>query len=235
MKYEIAITGSSRPDLYQIFWESFNKMTMIKGNPKITAYEDVIFPEESLKVRKFIEKKVDNYIEMNSNKRLGYVFDKLLKNLECEYFVYLQDDWRFLKESYAKPGTLNPLIDFDLLIDIMDKNTKIQQIIFPKHFDGSTYRNHCGKTIEINGISLTEFKSWAFLPNIARTSFVKNIWSEGELWREVRPESPFKKILKKKKMNNVSYLLGGQYKEKWTCIDHLGIGDQTTKKMMGRR
>ena len=221
MKYEIAITGSSRPSVYPIFWESFNKMVKMKEPSKITVYEDVIIKEKSNEVKKFIEKKVDRYIEINPNKRLGKVFDMLIENIKSEYYLYLQEDWKFLNE-----------IDLDLLIEIMDKNPKIQQIWFPKLLQNDTYNNYCFDTVNFDGVYLTKYISWAFLPHIARTSFVKDLWKKGNVRNHTRPESPFKRVMEKYNISDVSYILGKKHD---IYIEHLGINRLRTREMIERR
>ena len=216
MKYEVAITGSSRPSLYPIFWESFNKMVKMSEKPKITVYEDVIFKNESNKVRQYIENKVDRYVEFEPNKRLGYVFNQLLNDVKTKYYIYLQEDWKFLKE-----------IDVDKIIDVMEKNDDIKQVWFPKKLEGKTYKLYCRDVINRNGLNLIPWHRWAFLPHIGRTDFVRDIWSKGKVNSNDRPETPFKKVLLKyikinqKNFNNaVSFILGEKYDE---YIQHLGL------------
>jgi hypothetical protein len=232
MKYEITITGASRPDLYKIMWESFNEKVKMREKPKITAYEDVIIGSESKKVENYLKGKVNEFIKFDPNRRLGFVMDRLLKNVKTEYFIYLQDDWKFLKD-----------IDIDLLIEIMDENPNIKQIWFPKLLEAHTFNTFCKDKVEIKGVTLTPYVSWAFLPNITRTSFIRDIY---DVSNEPRPESPFKKTLKRKKMipyndteqidkfnNCISYILGERGKTKY--LEHLGGGDRATKKMIGGR
>lgn len=231
MKYEIAITGSSRPSVYPIFWESFNKMVKMEGKPKITAYEDVIFRDQSNKVKNYIKPKVDDYIEIQPNRRLGYVLNMILNNVKTQYFVYLQEDWKFLKE-----------IDIDKIIKVMDENPRIKQVWFPKKLQKNTYKSFCGDTINISGCNLVPYNSWAFLPNISRTDFVRDIWKAGEVWKASRPESPFKKALQGKQIipkKIVSYILGEKFDE---YIQHLGLPsddgiqfDMRSSKMIERR
>ena len=231
MRYEIAITGSSRPALYPIFWESL-KMLKMKERPKITAYEDVIFPDESKKVKEFIADKVDEYHEFNPNLRLGMVFQNLLNNLHKEYFIYLQEDWKILKE-----------IDVDLCVEILDKNPDIQQIWFPKKLENYTYNKFCDETIQIDDVNFVPYTSWTMIPNISRTKFVRNLWENGELKKHPRPESPMKKYMKGAgllgKDKRISYILGEKYDE---YIEHLGLPsddglqfDMRSTKMIERK
>ena len=243
-KYEIAITGSSRPSLYPIFWESFHKMVKMREKPKITVYEDVILRAESNEVKKFIKNKVDQYIEIDPYKKLGYVFNELLKNITCEYFVYLQEDWKFLRE-----------IDIDALVNIMDKTPNIKQIWFPKFLQDNVIRKFIDDNpIEIDGIWITPYFSWAFLPHIARTSFIKDIWSKGQVWKNERPETGFKRTVKNleviKKQGYASYILGrrnphsihrttavtikgAHIKSRFIeYLEHLGLRNLQTKKLI---
>jgi len=236
MKIDVAITGSSRPSLYPIFWESFNNMVKFNDTPNITVYEDVIFKDESKKVKKYIEDKVDKYIEINPNKRLGYVFNLLLNNIKTKYYLYLQEDWKFLKE-----------IDIDKIIEVMENNENIKQIWFPKKLQKNTYNTFCGNTIKVDDINLVPYNSWAFLPHIGRTKFVKNTWSiDNTVKQSDRPESSFKKVLLKNiKINQkdfhnaVSFILGEKFDE---YIQHLGLPsddgiqfDLRSKIMIDRR
>lgn len=223
IRYEIAITGSSRPSLYPIFWESMNDKLKMQEKPKITVYEDVILPKESAKVREYIKPKVDEYHEFKPNMRLGKVFDQLLKRLHKQYFIYLQEDWEFLKE-----------IDIDALVNVMDNNPDIGQIWFPKPLEGKTYRDYCGDPVELNGVHLIPYDSWAFLPHIARTAFVRDAWNDN-MKKEARPESPFKKSLKNQGIipeKRVSYILGKRYE---THLEHLGWPDLSSRKLIEKR
>lgn len=216
MNIDIAITGSSRPSLYPIFWESFNKMVKMNDKPNITAYEDVIFKSESDRVREYIESKVDRYVEINPNKRLGYVFNLLLSEVKTKYYMYLQEDWKFLKK-----------IDVDKIIEVMEDHTNIKQVWFPKRLLKNTYNTFCGDTFDVDGVDLVPYNSWAFLPHIGRTEFVRDIWAKGNVKSHVRPEAPFKKVLLKHVpvnqnsfYNSVSFILGEKYDE---YIQHLGV------------
>jgi len=206
MKYEVVITGSSRPTLYPDLWESFNNMVIMKEKPIITVYEDVILADGSAKVKEFIKNKVDKYIEIKPNIRLGRVFNMLLDNIKCEYFVYLQDDWKFLKK-----------IDIDLLIDIMDKNKNIKQIWFPKKLTQNFFSKQCKVDVKIDGVNFVPFKYWTFLPSITRTSYIKKVWKKGKVWKNNRPESDFRKAMGER--NDVSYMLGKKFDE---YVQHLG-------------
>lgn len=231
MKYEVAITGSSRPSLYPIFWESFNKMVKMSEKPKITVYEDVIFKNESNKVRQYIENKVDRYVEFEPNKRLGYVFNQLLNDVKTKYYIYLQEDWKFLKE-----------IDVDKIIDVMEKNDDIKQVWFPKKLEGKTYKLYCRDVINRNGLNLIPWHRWAFLPHIGRTDFVRDIWSKGNIKNNHRPEVPFKHQLRLlnigwignegNKNSVVSFILGELHDE---YIEHLGLNNLKTRTMIERK
>jgi hypothetical protein len=233
---EIFITGSSRPSVYPIFWESFKEMVKMDCASKVTAYEDVILPKESAKVKKYIKPKVDVYIEINPFKRLGYVYNEILKNVSTKYFLYLQEDWKFLKP-----------IDVDKLIEIMDDNPFIEQIWFPKFMQKNHWKSLTGEILTFKDIKLTEWKgdgkknsssSWAFLPHIVRTNFIRGIYEKANCHNQSRPES-----LLKKWISNQQQLSGKELYDKisWIFdnekeyIQHLGIKKLSSKNLIMMR
>lgn len=224
---DIFITGSSRPSVYPIFWESFNKMVKMESVSKITVYEDVILPKESVEVRRYIEPKVDVYIETRF-KRLGYIFNEILKNVNTKYFLYLQEDWKFLKP-----------IDIDKLIKIMDDNPFIKQIWFPKFIMEKHWESLTGEILTLKETILTEWQgnkndsssSWAFLPHIVRTDFISEIYKKSKCYTQDRPEGPLKKWLTQQKYDRISWILDNR-KE---YIEHLGIGNLHSKNIILKR
>lgn len=230
---EVFITGSSRPSIYPIFWESFKKMVKMDCASKVTVYEDVILPIESAKVKEYIEPKIDAYIEIPF-KGLGYIYNEILKKVSTRYFLYLQEDWKFLKP-----------IDVDVLVKIMDDNPFIQQIWFPKFIQGNHWKSLTGEVLTFGDITLTEWQgqkkvsssSWAFLPHIVRTDFIREVYKKANCQNELRPESQLKKWIvgqyqkNKKKYNRLSWILDNR-KE---YIKHLGIKELTSRELIRKR
>jgi hypothetical protein len=175
---EVLITGSSRPQLFKYFYESFKRMCIIRNQPKIMMHEDFVFPSQSEKLCDIIRK---NYPEIildtdRQPRGLGWTLDHYLTNrLTSKYTFYLQEDWEF-----ERP------IDIDKLTWIMDENPDINLIFFNKIRNNGVINHQKQAEVEYNGYKFCVYHAWTMLPGIWRTSFVRKHFPRGA---DTKPES----------------------------------------------
>ncbi len=175
---DILITSSSRPQLYPYFWESFNKMVIYRGKSNIIVHEDFVLEEESKKVVKWIKNNIDcELITHNPPIGLGKALDIIIKNkLKNKYCFYLQEDWEF-----ERP------IDLDQILWVMDRNEKINLVVFNKINNIKILNKAVQKEYDYDGLKMCLYHQWSFMPGIWRISHVKKYWK----CRVERPEGYF--------------------------------------------
>ncbi len=179
---DIAITSSSRPQLFPYCWESFKDMIHIRGNKKVIVHEDVVFKKESDQVVKYLRElhqkgEIQEYYSESPAIGLGRTLDWLIRQkIDSKYMFYLQEDWEF-----ERP------VDLDQLIWVMDNNPQINLIFLNKTKNFETLNNMPMKQYIYNGVDMCLYHSWTFLPGLWRMSFVKKHWR----MRVERPEGYF--------------------------------------------
>ncbi len=177
---EVLITGSSRPQLFPHFYESFKKMCIIREQPKVTMHEDFVFPAQSEKLVKIVLGKYPEII-LDTDKPargLGWTLDHYLFNrIKTKYMLYLQEDWLF-----ERP------IDIDKLVWIMDKNVDINLIFFNKIRNNGSINRQVQEQVDYNGEKFCVYHAWTMLPGIQRVDFVKKHWPRGVSFK---PEAAF--------------------------------------------
>lgn len=221
MDYEkdltVLIMGSSRPELWPIMWESFEKMCFSRRKKYVIVHEDVVIPEQSSKVGKYVnllmrEKKVREYHESNPKVGLGPAMDVMFKNfVKTKYMFYIQEDWEF-----ERP------IDIDEILFAMDMEPKLNLVFFNKYKNFPTLNGLSQEEVCHTGMWTCLFHGWTFLPGIWRMDFVKKHWRT----REVRPEGYFTQAFEGRddnewcKENLGAYIYGKQ--NDWRYVRHLG-------------
>ena len=177
---EVLITGSSRPQLFPFFYESFKKMCIIRDTPKITMHEDFVFPEQSKKLVRLVKSKYPE-ITLDTDippRGLGWTLEHYLFNrIQTKYILYLQEDWMF-----ERP------IDIDKLVWIMDKNQDINLIFFNKIRNNASINQQKQEMVDYEGYKFCCYHSWTMLPALWRVDFVKKHWPRGV---RIKPESAF--------------------------------------------
>jgi len=179
MSLEVLITGSSRPQLWPIFWESFKKMCVIRKPYEVIAHEDFVFPEESNKVITYLEDlKSKNEIHTIDTDRppkgLGHCMNHYItKRLTAKYVFYLQEDWYM-----ERP------VDIDQIMWVMDQNPKINLIFFNKIRNVGSINHQEQKEFTYSGLKMCLYHAWPFLPGIWRTDFARKRW----VYRKDHPE-----------------------------------------------
>jgi hypothetical protein len=113
-----------------------------------------------------------------SNQGLGSVVNHLYQKVTTPYVLHMEHDWKFIKKVSLRP-----------LVDIMEANEEISCIRFNKKITKAApvvfWLDEPERTTVIQGITLTQTKSWTFNPTLYRTAHVMealpidNIGSEG--------------------------------------------------------
>lgn len=179
-KFEVLITGSSRPQLWSYFWESFQKMCIIRDKPKIIVHEDFVFPEESKKVTEYVKglKEVDEYDTDSPPLGLGPTLGRYLRGrLAKKYVFYIQEDWEF-----ERP------IDIDQIIWTMDQYPHINQIFFNKIRNSGVINKQKQEQRRFDKLDCCVYHGFTFNPGIWRTEFVRKNWPSGA---RNKPEGAF--------------------------------------------
>ena len=164
---------------------------------------------------------------------MGYVYNEIIERATTKYFLYLQEDWKFLKP-----------IDVDALVNVMDDNPFIQQIWFAKFIQGNHWESLTGEILTLGDITLTEWQgqkksspsSWAFLPHIVRTDFIREAYRKAQCHVADRPEQVLKQWLVsqtklQKNYNRISWILDNRQE----YIQHLGIDGLHSKNLIAKR
>ena len=176
MNLDFMIMASSRPKLLKIMFESFKK-NLICDNTKLRfiMHEDFVFPEQSEQSVKFARLNNIDVTKSFSKIGVGREMDKMFKKIETDYLFACQDDWE-----------LERPIELDRLLWVMERNHQINCVTFnkyrnmkPTHHDGFE-----DKTYYYDGLPLTIYPGWQFLPGVWRMSKVREKWRV----RENRPE-----------------------------------------------
>jgi len=198
---DVLITGSSRPLLWPLFWESYKKMCIIRAPHKVMVHEDFVFPGESQKVMNYV-KGLQSAGEIHT---LDY--DKppmglgrsmtpyIMKKLKSKYLFYIQEDWMFLRP-----------IDIDHIMWVMDNNPKINLIFFNKIRNDPSINHLKQPEYEYSGMKMCLYHGWCFLPGIWRMDFVRSRWQTSTY----KPEGHF-----------VNSAFPGRANERY-CVNQIG-------------
>ena len=173
---DVLITGSSRPQLWPIFWESYKQMCIIRTPHKISVHEDFVYPDQSKKVLNYLNGLGQSVSSHNPPIGLGPAMNDYIMNFDSKYMFYLQEDWFF-----ERP------IDIDHILWVMDNNPKINLIFFNKQVNNKIINNQEQREYEYSGMKICLYHGWTFLPGIWRMDFVKEKWQT----RWERPEGYF--------------------------------------------
>jgi len=213
-KLSVLITGSSRPKLIKLFWESFQRMVIMRTYPKIYYHEDIVYLKASQKVINYMQPKVDDIQSTSPARGLAYVLDHYIKNIETEYVLYYQEDWE-----------TNQPIDVDRLVWCMDNNPEINMIVLPKNTVTERSHGTHQKQFTYSGVDMCVYHGISLNPGLWRMSFIKDNWK----FREDRPEGAFAKQFGNHEtrlstgycVENIGcYLLGGY--NTYRYVRHLG-------------
>lgn len=217
-KYDIDVTvfGSSRPQLIPSMWEWFRKMVIFRGKMRVLWNEDCVFPGQSEKVIKIVQKMkdVDKFFVRKPKIGLGRSMDEVFKHVKSKYILYLQEDWIF-----ERP------IDLDRIIWTMDENPEINCIFFHKIQNRRSLNGIAQPEFNYDGLRLCLYHGWPFLPGVWRMSKVRKHWE----MREHRPEGNFTQQLGtheqrsnvKYLRNNVGCYMYGPHGD-WRYVRHIG-------------
>ena len=179
MECTLFITASSRPQLIPYMWRSFKKYFHFRGDLKVIVHEDFVFQKESERSMAFWEQLERNgeIHEVHSSKKaigLGYAMNNILtQRIKTKYMIYIQDDWMF-----ERP------IDGDQLLWCMERNEKINMIVFNKIKNNGSLNGVSQPQMEYSGVDMCLYASWSFMPSIWRMPFAMKHWRV----RKDRPE-----------------------------------------------
>ncbi len=171
-KLEVLITGSSRPQLWPYFWESFKKMCIMRDDPKIIVHEDQVFPGQTAEVVKYCERlkrnqAIDEFDLDAPAIGLGTTIERYLRSsrLNGKYTFYIQEDWEF-----ERP------IDIDHITWTMDRHDDINLIFFNKIKNNGSINRQKQEQVDYDGYPYCVYHSWTMLPGIWRTGWVRKHW-----------------------------------------------------------
>lgn len=103
-----------------------------------------------------------------TNQGLGHMVNHLYEKVVTPYVLHLEHDWKFIKRIELKP-----------LLEIMETHADITCIRFNKKITKAAplvfWVDDPGRTRMIQGLALTQTKSWTFNPTLYRTDHVKKV------------------------------------------------------------
>ncbi len=179
MKIDVMIMGSSRPQLLKYTVESFRKNVVDISNSTFKYYlhEDFVFEKQSRKsIRYALDSgifPVESFPKVGVGRAMDFMFHKYIKS---DYLFYLQDDWEF-----ERP------VELDRLLFTMKRYPAINCVTFNKYRNMKPGHHQSGfadKDYYFDGMPMTIYPGWQFLPGIWRMSKVREKWRV----RENRPE-----------------------------------------------
>jgi len=199
---DVLITGSSRPLLWPLFWESYKKMCIIRAPHKVTVHEDFVFPAESQKVMNYVKElqatgEIDTLDYDKPPMGLGRSMTPyIMSNLKSKYLFYIQEDWMFLRP-----------IDIDHIMWVMDQNPKINLIFFNKIRNDPSINHLKQPEYTFSGMEMCLYHGWCFLPGIWRLDFVRKRWQTSTY----KPEGHF-----------INSAFPGRSDERY-CVNQIGV------------
>lgn len=103
-----------------------------------------------------------------SNQGLGHIVNHLYQKVATPYALHLEHDWKFIRSIQLKP-----------LLEIMEQHEEITCIRFNKKITKVLpvvfWLGEVDREKKINGITLTQTKSWTFNPTLYRAAHVKSV------------------------------------------------------------
>jgi len=182
MSLDVLVTGSSRPQLWPLFWESYKDMVHIRLPHEVSVHEDFVYPEQSVKVLDYLgglvkKGEIHNIDYDTPPIGLGRSMTPyIMKRLKSKYMFYIQEDWVF-----ERP------IDIDHILWVMDENPKINLIFFNKIKNDPTINHQKQPEYTYSGMKMCLYHGWTFLPGIWRMDFVRKKWQTNSF----KPEGYF--------------------------------------------
>ena len=177
---DVVITTTCRKTIEKCI-PSFLNNVKYTGQFRFLVNIDVKNPRYLPKLLNFFRKMNIDNVRINHNpkgKPMGLTesVNYLYSKIQSKYYFNLEDDWIFLKE-----------VDFDPLINLMEKNNKIDHIRLSKepikkysrlyHLteeDNPKFREpHIN--MNFDGIKLVRTFTWCFSPSLAKTSTLKTM------------------------------------------------------------
>lgn len=215
-KFNIFITGSSRPELLKITVDSFKKFLYTEMDIKWILHEDFVIKKESEKTIKWANNsKIFNVIEQSPGIGLGLSISKMIKYFDTDYMLYIQDDWE-----------LERPIELDRIVWTMENHKKINNIVLPKMKIPKRINKIKQIPFDYNDLDLVLINGWYLNPGIWRTDIVKNKWVNID---KDKPEGSFiNKFGDHNKRSDPKYCednLGVYFLGKiggWRYVHHLG-------------
>lgn len=171
MSLDVLVTGSSRPQLWPLFWESYRDMVHIRLPHDVTVHEDFVFPDQSAKVMEYVGGLQKNgeikHIDYNRPPiGLGHSMTPyIMQRFKSKYLFYVQEDWIF-----ERP------LDIDHIMWVMDENPKINLIFFNKIRNDRVINHQTQPEYTYSGMKMCLYHGWTFLPGIWRLDFVRKHW-----------------------------------------------------------
>jgi len=158
---DIIRTSSSRPELLELTTESWKKYLKFDGELRWILHEDVLNSDKIEAIKK-IGSNYDIFQINNPAIGQGESLFWLLEQVKTKLILYIEDDWKLLKE-----------INLDELYDLMYTNTDINQITFNKRAIMAKKQWFIKKEIKKDNISLVTDMYWTFIPSLWRIDWIK--------------------------------------------------------------
>ena len=161
---DIIRTGTSRPELLELTTEALQEHLKFDGKFRWIVHEDAV-SYRSDKCMKYIEDcgVYDIYKQDSPAVGQGNSLFWLLDQIKSKYILYIEDDWRLLKD-----------IDLNVVIDTMEKHKDVNQICFNKRAIMKKKQWFAKKEVYKNDIALTTNMYWTFIPSLWRMSYIKD-------------------------------------------------------------
>jgi hypothetical protein len=161
---DIIRTSSSRPELLELTTHSLQKHLKFDGNFRWLIHEDAV-NDRSPKCMDFIENSgIYNVYKQDSPPvGQGNSLFWLLNQVKSKYILYIEDDWRLLKD-----------INLNEVINIMEEHNDVNQICFNKRAIMKKKQWFTKKEVYKNNIALTTNMYWTFIPSLWRMSYIKD-------------------------------------------------------------
>lgn len=162
MIIDVLITGSSRFEDFKKTIKSFLDKVSSKDGYRLHLHEDVVNKDESNRILHWSQGVFENVI--HSDPRIGRpaALTKLKGFVKSTYFVYLEQDWEFIKP-----------VNLDDLRMFMGNNYKVRQVAFG---DSRQPNNPVWESKVYKDLTFWRSKYWFMSPALWRTSFVMQRW-----------------------------------------------------------
>jgi hypothetical protein len=158
---DVIVPSSSRFYCLKPVYESLQKNLSYSGELRFILHEDIIVTEPSKKLIEWAQGKFD-IIKAEPRIGFGPSVSWLWNQVISKYFLYWEDDYELVKP-----------LDLDVVVNLMDNNSNINQIAFHKRPIKRERHWFIKKEVCIDGIDLSIGPHWAFTPAIWRNSYIK--------------------------------------------------------------